>query len=65
MPFVLEPLILLINNFQECLSFRAPKIDVPRPFWYQTNSTGLVNSSPENEMKTVIKIPYMAIRTLR
>ena len=49
MSSVLESLIWLKRNFQEFLSFRALKIDEPHPFWYQTNSTGLVNSLPENE----------------
>ena len=48
MPSVLESLIWLKSNFKECFPFRALKIDVPRPFWYRTNSTGLVNSSPKN-----------------
>ena len=54
MPSVLEPLIWLKSNFQESLSFRALKIDEPHPFWYQINSTGLVNSLPESKKKIFI-----------
>lgn len=50
----LAPLIWLKSNFQESLSFHALKIDGPHLFWYQTNFTGLVNSSPENEKKIFI-----------
>ena len=54
MSSVSKSLIWLKSNFQESLSFRALKIDEPHPFWYQINSTGLVNSLPESKKKIFI-----------
>jgi len=41
-------------TFRNICPFVHWKLMYHSPFWYQTNSTGLVNSSPENEKKVFI-----------